>query len=157
MKLPWRYAICLILLTVGIVVGYNWCQKSTPPKELWKLKEHVHHHQRTLSVQGRPEVENPNIGKEADSLICDEKNAICDEKNADCHDNRHDNWKPFLNCGQIAEVTLEKKIGEGLVKQVSQIIFLAREFASAKICESGPWCSIKGPKDKSLLNALTVP
>ncbi|XP_071792620.1 protein O-mannose kinase-like [Asterias amurensis] len=111
MKLPWRYAICLILLTVGIVVGYNWCQKSTPPKELWKLKEHVHHHQRTLSVQGRPEVENPNTGKEADSLICD-------EKNADCHETRHDNWKPFLNCAQIAEVTLEKKIGEGLVKQV---------------------------------------
>ena len=101
MKLPWRYAICFTQLIIGIVVGYIWCQKLISQEKL-KVSN-------TLSVPD-PHEANLCIRERADSLRCDEGSV---------HGNkRQDNGQRYLSCHQVKEVTLEREIGKGAVKQV---------------------------------------
>ena len=103
LHLPRRNAICITLLTTGIVVfGYICCRMLISQKK-WKVPI-------TSSVLDSHEAKLPNIRKRADSLRCDAGGSRGNK--------RHDNGQPYLSCHQIKEVTLEKKIGEGLVKQV---------------------------------------
>ncbi|XP_038045363.1 protein O-mannose kinase-like [Patiria miniata] len=105
MKLPWRYGISCVLLTTGLTVAYIWCGKfASFPEEINPSKLSLSDTQ----CQQR-EQEEPCIDGGVDSLM----------RARSCHGDRdEENSSPYLGCQEMEEIRLEKKIGQGAVKEV---------------------------------------